>query len=75
MPIQIMLDLGANFRTTVTDITGNVLTIATPLPGTVGGNYGDPIENMVLSLGNGVASQVFILNQQGSDTLDFNVLG
>jgi hypothetical protein len=72
--IQIMLDSGVNFVTSISAIVGNDITLPQPLPYSVGTLYGDPIENMVLALSPG-ADQIFILNQPGSDILNFNVLG
>lgn len=46
--IQIMLDSGENFRTTIASISGYDMTLDAPLPATVGTLYGDPIENSVL---------------------------
>lgn len=48
--IQIMLDSGENFITTVASVTGDVLSLGAPLPASVGALYGDPIENAVLRL-------------------------
>lgn len=48
---QAVLDQGSPFTFEVSAIAGNVLSWATPpLPGTVGGAFGDPIENQVLDL-------------------------
>ena len=48
--IQIMLDTGENFQTTVLSIAGFTFTLRGALPATVGTMYGDPIENSVLLL-------------------------
>lgn len=48
--IQIMLDAGVNFITTIGSITGPVMGLSAPLPSSVGTLYGDPIENSVLLL-------------------------
>jgi hypothetical protein len=50
MQIQIMLDNGENFVTTLMTITGLVFGLAAPLPFSVGLLYGDPPENLVLAL-------------------------
>lgn len=50
MVIQIMLDSGVNFVTTLASITGHVFGLTDPLPFSVGALYGDPIENLVLAL-------------------------
>jgi hypothetical protein len=73
MALQIMLDNGSNFQTAVASVVGNVLNLGSPMPGAVGGNYGDPIENMVLSLGYGGTVE-FVLDLPGHDILDFNVI-
>lgn len=51
MRLQIMLDSGENFLTTLGSITGTQFGLGAPLPFSVGTLYGDPIENSVLSLG------------------------
>ncbi len=48
--IQIMLDNGENFTTTIASITGATLGLSTPLPSPVGQLVGDPPENLVLDL-------------------------
>lgn len=48
--LQIMLDSGVNFTTTIAGINGAVVALAAPLPFSVGGNLGDPLENTVLDL-------------------------
>lgn len=50
MLIQIMLDDGVNFVTTLDTITGEIFGLAAPLPYSVGALYGDPLENLVLAL-------------------------
>lgn len=72
--IQIMLDTGDNFRTGLLSITGDVFTLASRLPGSVGGTYGDPLENSVLAIDT-TGKAVFQLGVPGYDILDFNVLG
>lgn len=48
---QALLDQGSPFSFTVSGINGNTLSwAAPPLPGTVGGSFGDPIQNQVLDL-------------------------
>jgi hypothetical protein len=73
--IQIMLDRGDNFFTALAAISGNVWTIASPLPGSVGGGLGDPIENSVLLRKDLVVPVIFVLGEPGQDILGFNVLG
>lgn len=51
MRLQIMLDSGENFVTTLEQITGTTFLLLAPLPYSVGALYGDPIENAVLALG------------------------
>jgi len=49
--VQVMLDRGDPFQFTLAAVTGNVLSWAgAGLPGSVGGNLGDPLENQVLNL-------------------------
>jgi hypothetical protein len=49
---QVPLDDGNLFTFTLSGIVGNVLSWASPgLPGTVGGSFGDPLENQVFNLG------------------------
>lgn len=48
--IQIMLDSGDTFTTTIASIAGATLGLGTPLPGPVGQVVGDPPENLVLDL-------------------------
>jgi hypothetical protein len=48
--VQIMLDSGENFTTTLVSIAGNTLGLAAPLPAPVGSLVGDPPENIVLDL-------------------------
>jgi|SRR5215471_1820365 len=71
---QIMLDSGVNFITAVSAITNNVFTLAQPLPASVGGSIGDPIENLVLALNQATPPFYFVLDEPGEDILDFNVL-
>jgi hypothetical protein len=74
MRIRIMLDTGANFDTSVASVPdATTLNLQTALPATVGTLYGDPIENLVLSLSNSGAL-VFVLGVGGSDILGVNVL-
>jgi hypothetical protein len=81
--LQIMLDKGENFFSTIKSIDGDLITIADALPdsvgGPVGGYYGDPLENSVLDFGGGSPAPpvdlTFILDVAGHDTLDYNVLG
>ena len=46
--ILIMLDTGVNFVGQIDAIAGPVITLRFPLPASVGGPYGDPIENSVI---------------------------
>lgn len=48
--VQVMLDVGTNFITTIAALAGTTMTLADPLPSSVGADYGDPIENSVLAL-------------------------
>ena len=49
--VQVMLDRGDPFIFTLGSVTGNVLGWSgRGLPGTVGGNLGDPLENQVLNI-------------------------
>jgi len=73
--LQIMLDSGVNFVTALLSISGNVFTLAQALPASVGGTFGDPIENMVLALDDDTSPVTFILGVPAKDILDFNVLG
>jgi len=72
--VQIMLDSGDNFITGVTGVSGHTLTLAQVLPESVGGSYGDPIENMVLRLFTDGLTGGFVLSIPGRDILNFNVL-
>lgn len=71
--IQIMLDSGVNFQTTIFSIAGNVMTLANRLPGSVGSMFGDPIENMVLLLQLSAQAGIFVLDS-ADGILDVNVL-
>lgn len=71
--VQIMLDSGVNFNTGLTGVSGHTLSLLAPLPFTVGGSYGNPIENMVLQLTPGPAGS-FLLDTANRDLLDFNLL-
>lgn len=73
--LQIMLDTGVNFFTALAIINGNVWTLASKLPASVGTSLGDPIENSVLQRLNLVIPVPFVLNALGQDILGFNVLG
>ncbi|HLJ05357.1 MAG TPA: hypothetical protein VKT26_03745 [Acetobacteraceae bacterium] len=53
MTVQIMLDSGENFLTSLQSIVGDDLGLNAPLPFSVGTLYGDPIENAVLALSPG----------------------
>lgn len=95
--IQIMLDNGEPFQTTVLSVgpsgfgsgfgimafgtatfggagSGNVIQITGILPSSVGGPIGDPIENAVIVLPFASEGGPFILDESGSDILDFNVI-
>ncbi len=48
--VQIMLDSGENFTTTISSIDGATLNLAAALPAPVGSLVGDPPENMVIDL-------------------------
>lgn len=49
--VQVMLDQGAPFQFTLVTVSGNTLSWSgAGLPGTVGGMFGDPIENSVINL-------------------------
>ena len=48
--LQIMLDSGENFLTTLAAIDGATLTLGAALPGAVGQLVGDPPENLVIDL-------------------------
>jgi hypothetical protein len=72
--LLIMLDTGENFATNLVGISGLTMTLSDPLPASVGGNYGDPIENSVLEAGFGINDPTFILDVPGHDILDVNVL-
>lgn len=49
---QVVLDNGNVFRFTLTAVAGTTLTFAgQPLPSSVGGGFGDPLENAVILLG------------------------
>ena len=72
--LQIMLDSGVNFVTGLLSIAGDVFTLASPLPYSVGTLYGDPIENAILAL-NTTGTAAFTLDVPGYDILDFNTLG
>ena len=48
--VQIMLDSGENFTTTLQSIDGATLNLTAPLPGPVGSIVGDPPENLVIDL-------------------------
>lgn len=73
--VQIMLDSGVNFFVAIAAISGNVWTIASPLPFSVGSLYGDPIENLIIRRNDLVLPVVFVLDVPGQDIFDFNVLG
>lgn len=49
--IAVMLDNGENYYPTIVGISGNTLSVTPGLPHTVGGNFGDPIENVVIDMG------------------------
>jgi len=72
--VQVMLDSGDNFITGVAGVSGHTLTLAQVLPESVGGSYGDPIENMVLRLFTDGLTGGFVLSIPGRDILNFNVL-
>ncbi|MHB8108245.1 MAG: hypothetical protein ACYDH4_12615 [Candidatus Cryosericum sp.] len=71
--VQIMLDSGVNFQTTIISISGNVMTLLNPLPASVGTLFGDPIENSVLLLQFSSAVGFFVLDS-AEGILDVNVL-
>jgi hypothetical protein len=71
--VQIMLDSGVNFRTTIQSIAGKVWTLVSPLPFSVGSLYGDPIENSVLRLSTNATAGTFVLDT-ADGILDTNVL-
>jgi len=48
MEVQIMLDSGENQIVSLTSISGKMMSFYGPLQAGVGGNFGDPLENMVL---------------------------
>lgn len=71
--VQIMLDSGVNFVTGLVSLSGLTMTLLSVLPESVGGSYGDPIENMVLQLVEGPPGD-FQLDTRGYDLLNWNVL-
>jgi hypothetical protein len=70
----IMLDSGENFQARINSIAGNVMTLFTNLPASVGTLYGDPIENSVLLLQFSSAAGTFVLDT-ANGILDENLLG
>jgi len=72
--VLIMLDSGENFQARINSIAGNVMTLFTNLPASVGTLYGDPIENSVLLLQFSSAAGTFILDT-ANGILDENILG
>lgn len=72
--VQIMLDSGENFRTTIGGISGSVWTLSLPLPYSVGTLYGDPIENAILQLTTSTQAGVFVLDS-ADGILNVNLLG
>lgn len=72
---QIMLDKGENFQTPIVGLFGASMQLMFPLPGEVGGNLGDPIENSVLNIGQTLMSRILVLDDQNYDILNYNELG
>lgn len=64
--IQVMLDSGDNFQTSIAALSGaNIMYLGTPLPGSVGLLYGDPIENLVVFLNGGPPAYTGLYNDGG----------
>lgn len=55
--LQIMLDVGENFFAKISSISGLTVTLDRPLPGSVGGPLGAPLENQVVDIGPGFLPQ------------------
>lgn len=72
--VQIMLDTGVNFQTTLTGIAGNVWTLASPLPSSVGTMFGAPIENSILLLNSSLEAGTFVLDSALDGILNLNTL-
>lgn len=62
---QLMLDSGVNQLVAIAAISGNDITLATPLRGTVGTSYGDPIENTLIFFNAGPPTDTGLANDGG----------
>jgi hypothetical protein len=70
---QVPLDGSGNlFQFRISAIAGNVISWAAPgLPGTVGGTFGDPLENQVFDItASGTESESLLLNPGGQTITD-----
>ena len=70
---EITVDSVSGFVAGEVSLSGLTMTLLSVLPESVGGSYGDPIENMVLQLVEGPPGD-FQLDTRGYDLLNWNVL-
>lgn len=67
--VFLMLDNGENFLTSIGGIDGNEIFLGTPLPYSVGGNIGDPIENTLIFFNDGPPTNTGLWNDSGTLSL------